>query len=72
MCVEVEIDGEIFQSVGQLSSVLPHLHFEPDSPLQARKSGYCLCSVDLKKTAEANGYVYRSTEDDFYAIFDRK
>jgi hypothetical protein len=71
MCVEIEIDGELYDGVGELAAILSHLHFEPDTPAEATKPGTCLCYVDLKRTAEANGFIYRPTEDRFYAIFDR-
>jgi hypothetical protein len=72
MCVEIEIDGELYSGVGDLAAVLKHLHFEPDTPPEATKPTNCLCYLDLKQTAEANGFTYRTTEDRFYAIFDRK
>ena len=72
MCVEIEIDGELYSGIGELASVLTHLHFEPDTPPEARKPGNCLCYIDLNRTAEANGFIYQPTEDRFYAIFDRK
>jgi hypothetical protein len=71
MCVEVEIDGELYEGVGELAAVLTQLHFEPDAPPDATKPGNSLCYVDLKRTAEANGFTYRPTEDPFSAIFDR-
>jgi hypothetical protein len=72
MFVEVEIGGERYEGIGELASVLSHLHFEPDTPLEATKPGNCLRYVDLEGTAEANGFIYRPTEDRFYAIFDRR
>jgi hypothetical protein len=72
MCVEIEIDCELYSGVGELAAVLRHLHFEPDTPPAAIKPDNCLCYLDLKRTAEANGFTDRPTEDRFHAIFERK
>ena len=72
MCVEIEIDGTRYQTVRQLSSVLATVIYKPDTSAEDRVPDNCLCFIDLERTAVANGFIFRSTEDYFHAIFLRK
>lgn len=70
MCIEIEVGGRVIGNVDDLRIIVGKLIFEPDTPPEAQSKYCCLCYVDLPATAKANGYIYKPSEDPFYAYFD--
>jgi len=54
MCVRIIIDGNLYDDIKGLKSVIPHLEFEEG--YSNAQDEDCLCRVNIKKTAKNNGY----------------
>ena len=57
MCVRLNIKGDVIDNVGELRKVLPVVQSSLAGELLSDE--FCLCNVDLKRTAELNGLNYK-------------
>lgn len=84
MCVEIEVDGVPCESEQQLAAAMPNgfvkriyegpdcLYSGNDEVVTATDSDFCLCHVEIEKTAERNGFRSEGMSGNMWFKFTRE